>query len=168
MCEDVDVFAGLDDDLSGEGNGATPVDMRAPFGSCADAVRFMLAGNARVTVVSKTTGTRFTFKVRECKDNPELFFVSVLNGPDNWSNYAYVGFVRRGVYYHGRAKARVGADAPSAKAFDWLWRQMARGVLPDTVEVWHEGTCGRCGRALTVPESIASGFGPECITRLVA
>ena len=30
------------------------------------------------------------------------------------------------------------------------------------LEVWHEGRCGRCNRALTVPESIASGIGPEC------
>jgi len=26
--------------------------------------------------------------------------------------------------------------------------------------------CGRCGRVLTVPESVESGFGPECIGRL--
>lgn len=31
------------------------------------------------------------------------------------------------------------------------------------VEIWHEGKCGRCGRQLTVPESIESGFGPECV-----
>lgn len=167
MCAD-DIFAGLESvDLSAESS-AAPVDFRAPFATCADAVRFMTAGNARVTVVSKATQTRFTFKVRAAKDNAELLFVSVLTGPDNWANYSYVGFIRRGVYFHGKAKARVGADAPSAKAFDWLWRAMARGELPVTCEVWHEGACGRCGRALTVPASIASGFGPECITRLAA
>jgi hypothetical protein len=32
--------------------------------------------------------------------------------------------------------------------------------------VWHEGRCGRCGRKLTVPESIESGFGPECASIL--
>jgi len=34
--------------------------------------------------------------------------------------------------------------------------------------VFHEGACGRCGRTLTVPESIASGFGPECIRYVCA
>jgi hypothetical protein len=29
--------------------------------------------------------------------------------------------------------------------------------------VWHEGSCARCGKKLTVPESIESGFGPECV-----
>lgn len=39
---------------------------------------------------------------------------------------------------------------------------IAGGVIPPSLEVWHEGRCGRCGRALTVPESIASGIGPVC------
>jgi hypothetical protein len=40
------------------------------------------------------------------------------------------------------------------------------GKLQDFVEVWHEGTCGKCGRALTVPSSIENGLGPECIKSL--
>jgi hypothetical protein len=35
--------------------------------------------------------------------------------------------------------------------------------LPESLEIWHEGSCLRCGRKLTVPESIESGYGPECI-----
>jgi hypothetical protein len=37
------------------------------------------------------------------------------------------------------------------------------GILGATLEFWHEGRCGRCGRRLTVPDSIASGYGPECV-----
>jgi len=71
------------------------------------------------------------------------------------------------VFFHGGQKARVGKDAPSVKAFDWFWRHMAQGDDVSTlVEVHHEGRCGRCGRALTVPESIKSGFGPECIGKV--
>ena len=33
---------------------------------------------------------------------------------------------------------------------------------------WHEGRCGRCGRKLTVPESIEAGYGPECINLVAA
>lgn len=36
--------------------------------------------------------------------------------------------------------------------------------LPEC-EVWHEGRCGRCGRKLTVPESIETGIGPDCAKR---
>jgi hypothetical protein len=33
-------------------------------------------------------------------------------------------------------------------------------------EVYHEGRCGRCNRKLTVPESIETGLGPECASKL--
>ena len=137
------------------------------FTSAKAARDFFLAGNATGTLVSKRTGARFTFKVRKPDDGDgQFFFVSVLNGPDNWQNYAYIGYVRRGVFFHGRAKAKVGADAPSVKAWTWAWGQISRDVLPDQLEIWHEGKCGRCGRKLTVPSSIASGFGPECIGKV--
>jgi hypothetical protein len=128
--------------------------------------QFALAGNARFTLVSKATQTRFTYKVRVSEDNATMHFVSVLTGPDNWSNYSYLGYIRRGVYFHGGAKARISAEAPSAKAFAWFWRNLARSADLSQVEVHHCGACGRCGRALTVPESIQSGFGPECIGKL--
>ena len=88
---------------------------------------FALAGNARFTLVSQVTQTRFTYKVKQSEDNATMHFVSVLTGPDNWSNYSYVGFIRRGVYFHGGQKAKIQATASSAKAFDWFWRQPVGG-----------------------------------------
>ena len=128
-------------------------------------MRFALAGNATFTIRSTQTGQRFTYKITAAEDGP-MHFVKVLTGPDNTQDYRYLGFLRRGVYFHGGAKAKVSATAPSAISFDWFWRHLARNALPETVEVHHEGKCGRCGRALTVPESIQSGFGPECIGKL--
>jgi hypothetical protein len=127
--------------------------------------RFALAGNAIFTLVSKSTGTRFTYRVQVAKDNESLHFVSVLTGPDNTNDYAYLGIIRRGVFFHTK-KSRIAWDAPSLKAFDWFWRLAASGAEIKSAEIFHEGRCGRCGRALTVPESIASGFGPECIGKL--
>jgi hypothetical protein len=64
-------------------------------------------------------------------------------------------------------KSRIGPDAPSAKAFAWLFPKLAAGAkLDDLVELYHEGRCGRCGRTLTVPESVATGFGPNCAAEL--
>lgn len=138
--------------------------------SAADATRFILGGNATFTLKSKATGARFTFRVRKPKDvdpgRDPVFFVSLMNGPDNESQYAYFGFLRRGVYFHGGRKARVAEDAPSAKAFAWAYRALMRGEIPAQLEVWHEGRCCRCGRKLTVPESIKSGIGPECASRM--
>ncbi len=132
----------------------------------AHARRFMLAGNATFTVVSKNSGQRFTYRIRASEDGA-VHFVSLLNGADNESSYAYFGYIRREIFFHGGAKARVSRDAPSAKAFDWLWRCLqSQDHVPRTVEIWHEGRCGRCNRKLTVPESIRTGLGPECAGRV--
>lgn len=124
---------------------------------------FVLAGNATFTVVSKKTGTRFTFRVRVPKDKgSDLRFVSVLTGSCNESDYQYLGVVAHGrTYVHG-LKSRISLEAPSAKAACWFFFRALRGLDLADCDVWHAGTCGRCGRKLTVPESIATGLGPEC------
>ena len=133
--------------------------------------RFMLAGNATFTVVSKKTGTRFTFKVTKPEPTPQypnpIHFVKVLTGNQNETDYTYLGQItsRGGMttYQHGR-KSPIGAAAPSALAFAWFAGQVLQGKDAPGVEVYHAGKCGRCGRKLTVPESITSGFGPECLS----
>jgi len=128
--------------------------------SAEDAHRFVLAGNATFTVVSKATGTRFTYKVN-VSDKPDLYFVALMNGPDNEGSFAYLGTIGNQYFKHG-VKSKISADAPSARAFSWIWANLKNGKLPDTVEFWHQGKCCRCGRKLTVPSSIESGWGPEC------
>ncbi len=129
-----------------------------------DIARFIQAGNATFTIVSKVTGVRFTYRVKQ-SDSPTLFFVQLLNGPDNEGSYAYLGTIGSGFWKHGK-KSAISADAPSAKAFAWLWSNLKQGRLPDTVEFWHSGRCCRCNRKLTVPSSIESGVGPECAGRM--
>jgi len=130
----------------------------------ANAKAFALAGNATLTLVSVKTGTRFTYKVR-LSDDGQAHFVNLLNGPDNENDYRYLGRIARDIFWQGRKTPRAGdvlASAPSSQAFAWAWKAIVQDRLPDTLEIWHEGACGRCGRKLTVPASIASGFGPEC------
>ena len=136
----------------------------ALFTTAADARGFMIAGNATVTLVSKKTGTRFTYKIR-ASDDGEVFFISLLNGPDNTADFKYLGRIARSIFWQGRKVPKPGditADAPSSKAFKWAWDAIINDVLPPQLEIWHEGRCGRCNRKLTVPSSIASGLGPEC------
>lgn len=148
------------------------------FETAKAALDFILGGNATFTLRSKVTGTRFTYRVRAAK-NGKVWFVSLLRGADNTSDYAYFGFLRNGSwdlteFHYGAAKAKVSEEAPGVKAFIWAWERIrARSHdetngLPANLEVWHQGHCGRCGRPLTVPESIESGFGPECSRRLAA
>jgi hypothetical protein len=131
----------------------------------ARALAFMMAGNATVTLKSRKTGTRFTYRIRASEDG-KVHFVALLRGENNESDYSYFGYVRRGVFCHGGQKAKVERDAPSVRAFAWSFKQLQGHELPDSLEIWHEGRCGRCGRKLTVPESIASGIGPDCAEQM--
>lgn len=146
------------------------------------AIGFMLAGNATFTLVSKNTLKRFTFKLTRPKDDPVRdnrssqpprrtlpIWVSVLSGPNNDSDYAYLGTIwqnAQGFEYAVGKKSRVDKDAGSQKAAAWLTKALVDPSKFDQCEIWHEGKCGRCGRKLTVPSSIASGIGPECATRM--
>jgi hypothetical protein len=151
-------------------------DFRGQLTDAAAALKFLRAGNATVTLRSKRTGDRFTFKVAIPKDRETgepvtdgTLMVGVLTGSDNETSYTWLGRVSRDIFWIGRKFPRPGdisRDAPCAKAFDWTWRQLVRGAIPEQLEIWHEGRCGRCGRKLTVPESVAAGFGPECAGRV--
>jgi len=124
---------------------------------------YILGGNSKVTLVSKASGNRFTYTVKQkdLEDGRFLHFVSVLQGPDNQSDYAFIGTIFGGEQYRHGGKSKVSADAPSAKAFAWSWANLDS----DEIEVWHSGKCSRCSRELTDPESIARGLGPICATR---
>lgn len=148
--------------------------MTATFGTIdiASAKQFALAGCAILTVINNATSNRYTYKISKCKDENTtgLFFVGVLAGPDNTSSYQYLGTIRVSAdgaakFDHGR-KSHIRDDAPSARAMRWLWPHIEAAEIPSVVELWHAGRCGRCGRLLTVPESVASGYGPECIGKI--
>jgi len=123
-----------------------------------DPRKFILAGRALFTLRSAKTGKRFTFKVVR-KDSYNMWHVRVLAGPDNTADYNYIGFIgRTGDQFFAKARGGKISEAPSVKAFRWFLQNMES----KQVEVWHEGRCGRCGRALTVPESIEAGLGAKC------
>jgi hypothetical protein len=128
--------------------------------SQSDARSFVLAGNATFTIRSQKTGTRYTYRVRQNKRGT-LYFVSVLTNP---GRYTYAGVIDKGRPDTLRMTrgSKIKPTAPSVKAFRWFLAKVMAGDLPDECEVWHEGTCGRCGRELTVPESIQRGIGPVC------
>lgn len=135
----------------------------------ADTLAFILAGDARFTIVSLRTGTRYTFRVRKGEPNdryPEpAWFVSLLTGPDNESDYQYFGLLKNGDFRLSPRSKMDNSSGPVA-AMRWLLAHLIRGVEPKNTEVWHTGRCGKCGRALTVPASVASGYGPECAAKL--
>lgn len=126
-----------------------------------EALKFMFAGKSVFTFLNTKTENRFTFKIKQAKDS-NIFFVSVLTSPDV---YSYLGICDDGVYKHGK-KSVISKDAQSVKVFEFMLNRLKTDNLPDFLEVWHEGFCGKCGRRLTVPTSILTGLGPECIKKL--
>ncbi len=128
---------------------------------------FIFAGNAYFTLKSKVTGARYTYRVSRAKnDNSlygEMFFVSLLAGPENTSDYQYMGVVDSRGFRLTKASKFSPTSIP-VTAFKWAFENIRFGKIPEKLEFWHAGRCGRCGRMLTVPESVESGYGPECIS----
>jgi hypothetical protein len=129
------------------------------FTDPAHARAFALAGNATLTLVSLKSGARFTFRIRKGKkrdDDPH--FVSVLDG----EGYSYLGVIFKDGTFKVTRRSRYDSGQPCARAFRFFKEALDTGAFHPQLEVWHEGRCGKCGRKLTVPESIATGLGPEC------
>ena len=142
-----------------------PVDAILPY---------LFAGNATFTVLNTLTSGRFTYRVRVAKDKVTKkplptgpWFVQVLTGSNNEGDYSYLGAIfpvqpGEDLTLKLTAKSAYGPDAGSVKAFAWTLKRLQATTLPPTIEVWHEGHCGRCGKLLTVPASIERGIGPDC------
>ena len=147
----------------------------AHFGDATIAKGFILAGNAYFTVRSAKTGTRYTYRVNradctrcgkkdcQCWAHP-TYFVALLTGPDNEGDYTYLGMLRENLFRLTWASKMDDGSRP-VRAFRWVWGALSVGRYPAQVEIWHEGRCGRCGRKLTVPESVERGIGPECAAK---
>ena len=150
--------------------------LRGRLTDAASIRRFIEAGRATLTLVSSRTGSRFTYKFSrpepiEGKGRP--IWVSLLHGQDNTSDYKFMGTLWPLMEYEMKRtqRSKVSIEAESWKALAWLlFHLYHQSGKPDQAvaqcEVWHEGRCGRCGRKLTVPQSISAGFGPECAGRM--
>ena len=145
--------------------------MDAVIENATDAFNYIYGGKGKATLVSKKTGSRYTYKFRTARrEGPAkepLIFVSFLTGSDNQSSYTYLGFINPSADNVGLIAGRKGQPAAVAfKALNWAIHKLAADEMPDELEVWHSGTCGKCGRELTVPSSIATGLGPVCGSRV--
>ena len=140
---------------------------------------FVTAGKAIFTVEVPATFTEthpeckphYTFKVRvkpATLQYPATYFVSMLNGPDNYANYGYVGILEPAT-----GELRLTAKSPYAaetyqvrilrRVLQRVWAGEQNHITEAGWNLHHEGKCGKCGRRLTTPESCTRGIGPECI-----
>ena len=128
---------------------------------------FLTAGRAIFTVTSGTTGEHITYRIAHKKGSekyPPAWFVSVLTGPENTSDYTFLGMLdpETGMVRLTRS-SKYREDSRPVVVVRWALRKIwEHREFPAGYTVLHEGRCGRCGRLLTVPESIETGIGPEC------
>ena len=152
---------------------------------------FVLAGKATFTVEVPATFVEarrllgdvyhphYTYRVERVemadradpKKSNEYYFVKTLRGPDNTDDYVYVGVLHPGLgTVRLTAKSAFPADATRVTVLNRVLTRVFAGegdvITAAGWDVHHEGHCGRCGRLLTVPESIKSGIGPECAKKM--
>lgn len=127
---------------------------------------FFKGGNALFTVANPT-GDHYTFKIRQPKGEDKPFFVNLLTGPQNTSDYTYMGIynpTNNNVYL--TKKSRYNDESTPVKVVRWAIHMIVNNKeLPAGYSIQHEGRCCRCGRTLTTPESVEAGIGPECAKR---
>lgn len=144
---------------------------------------FILAGKTIFTVAIPETfvaavqakygeevKSHYTFQV--CRkvasaDWPAANFVKLLAGPDNLSDYQYVGKLDAdtGNVHLTTKSAYTDKTFPVClirKVCAALWRDDAASIDAAGFELIPSTRCIRCGRVLTHPESCHDHIGPEC------
>lgn len=142
---------------------------------------FVMAGNATFTLeipaefrADKPVNPHYTYRVRKAKANdrwPEAWFINLLTGPENTADYQPIGKVdpQTGEVRLTRNSKFTDDTWPVRlinRALIRLWKGEGQALEAAGFKMHHEGRCCRCGRLLTVPESIESGIGPECASRM--
>ncbi len=130
--------------------------------------QFVTAGRAIFTATNTKRNTRLTFKVERPETFRGEFFALVMKGSDNENDYSYVGMVKEGSLFLRETKgSKYRAGSPEFDGLKVVLEIVAgRREAPAALDIQHAGKCGRCGRLLTVTESIESGIGPECAEKL--
>lgn len=126
---------------------------------------YIFAGNSTITVYSHKCGDHFTYKIVRDKFQRDCYRVYLLYGQDNSKDFRFIGvfyndfaqYVLPGLYRRGEYAQPVPL---SIQVIRFVLENAPN--LPETISVLHSGRCAKCGRKLTTPESLMTGFGPKC------
>lgn len=135
---------------------------------------FFFAGNAVLTFRNNETGSHMTIKVKQVKDKKDrkiklpIFFVYVSLLGDGQTGYRFGGTV-----FQETMSIKLGQSVQEGsqlyKVMRFIWDSLRNPEsLRGKVSLLHEGKCLRCCMPLTRPESINTGFGPDCLEYVLA
>lgn len=128
--------------------------------------KFIKGGLAIFTIRNEKTGNRFTYKFKRNDKNPSVYWVYMLcmAQEDDTKNYKFLGGFSEEKKFINSPKAQI-KNTIGVKAIDWFCRHLYKEDFPPELKIYHLSHCGRCGRPLTTPDSIISGFGPDCMKK---
>jgi len=154
----------------------------------ATTLAFLFAGKCWVSLEDVLTGARFTYSVKQKvrmgyapdpkKPGTQVYtvverfpfwFVSLQVGAIGEATPRYLGVIEPATGFRTTAKTASNAlaTAENINMFGDVLRDLSAGLdRANQVRIWHCGRCGHCARALSVPSSIATGFGPDCAEKL--
>ena len=128
---------------------------------------FLLAGNCKFIILQEETKNTSrkskVYRLKLKKGSTNGFYLSTQE--KDGTALKYHGFLIRkpnSWYYYPSKKVRYTSEYNEENVRGLLWVLNHLGNLPSAVHILHTGTCSRCGRTLTDPESMKYGMGPEC------
>jgi hypothetical protein len=129
-------------------------------------VKFFSAGNAIFTIANNK-GEHYTYRIKHKPAKGsyrESWFMSLLTGPQNTSDYTYLGlFDPKNLKVILTRASKFTNESRPVKVAEWAFMLVKEGkAFPEGYSLQHEGKCCRCARLLTDPISIQLGIGPEC------
>jgi hypothetical protein len=133
------------------------------------------AGRATLTFRNTEKETHMTVKVKQATDKNDrkkklpIFFVSVSLIGDRETGYVHAATIFQDVM-NIKLSNKVEEGSQLHKVIQFVWNAVRNPqILRDKkVALLHEGKCCRCSMPLTHPESINTGFGPDCLSYILA
>jgi len=166
-------------EMSSELAGIDKLGDQHPMSKTEEIKNFIFAGKAIFTIQSSRSGIYFTYMMKLPSENKgmtdkappkkDLYFVGVLRGPNNESDYSYLGIVVRdgnSWKFTQTKKSQIKPDSLSCVAFKYFFDRIVRNHIDPQMKFFHMNLCGKCGRTLTTPESVELGIGPVCAGRM--
>ena len=133
------------------------------------------AGRAVLTFRNTEKETHMTVKVKQLTDKNDrkiklpIFYVFVSLLGDRQTGYVFAGTI-----FKDSMICKLHRNVPSESQLGQVMKFLMNAlenpqILRDKkVSLLHEGKCCRCALPLTHPESINTGFGPDCLQYVLA
>lgn len=138
--------------------------MNTTYKISSSALQFVLLADkkntgAEFTIRSRESGKDFTYKIKR-QAFKGVWYTHI------FVEKTYLHFDYLGTYFNGKVwLKKQEIKTPAAIAIAWTLNKVQENkffLLDTRIDVFHLGSCLRCGKTLTDAESIEHGLGPIC------